>query len=91
MDSKELFTPVARIESVRLFIALAGQESWRLHHMDVKSAFLNGELKEEVYVKQPSGYIKKGEEHKVLKLHKALYRLCQAPWAWNIKLDRTLV
>ena len=59
--------------------------------MDVKSAFLNGELKEEVYVKQPPGYIIKGEEHKVLKLHKALYGLCQAPRAWNIKLNRTLV
>jgi hypothetical protein len=58
--------------------------------MDVKSAFLNGELEEEVYVKQPPGYIKGGEEHKVLKLHKALYRLRQAPQAWNIKLDRTL-
>jgi hypothetical protein len=58
--------------------------------MDVKSAFLNGELEEEVYVKQPPGYIKEGEDHKVLKLHKALYGLRQAPRAWNIKLDRTL-
>ena len=91
VDFEEVFAPVTRMESVRLVIALAAQESWRLHHMDVKSAFLNGELKEEVYVKQPPGYIKKGEEHKVLKLHKALYGLCQAPRAWNIKLDRTLV
>jgi hypothetical protein len=58
--------------------------------MDVKSAFLNGELEEKVYVKQPPGYIKEGEEHKVLKLDKALYGLRQAPRAWNIKLDRTL-
>src|SRR3954466_3477637 len=79
------------MESVRLLIALAAQESWKLHHMDVKSAFLNGELEEQVYVKQPPGYIKEGEEHKVLRLHKALYGLRQAPRAWNIKLDRTLI
>uniref|UniRef100_A0A453B0H4 Reverse transcriptase Ty1/copia-type domain-containing protein n=1 Tax=Aegilops tauschii subsp. strangulata TaxID=200361 RepID=A0A453B0H4_AEGTS len=91
VDFEEVFAPVTRMESVRLVIALAAQESWKLHHMDVKSVFLNGELKEEVYVKQPPGYIKEGEEHKVLKLHKALYGLYQAPRAWNIKLDRTLI
>ena len=91
VDFEEVFAPVARMESVRLLIALAAQESWRLHHMDVKSDFLNGELEEEVYVKQPPGYIKEGEEHKVLRLHKALYGLRQAPRAWNIKLDRTLI
>ena len=59
--------------------------------MDVNSAFLTGELEEELYVKQPLGYIQEGEEHKVLKLHKALYRLQQAPWAWSMKLDSTLI
>jgi hypothetical protein len=58
--------------------------------MDVKSAFLNGELEEEIDVKQPPGYIKEGEEHKVLKLHKAFYGLRQTPRAWNIKFDCTL-
>ena len=91
VDFEEVFAPVARMESVRLLIALAAKESWRLHHMDVKSAFLNGELEEEVYVKQPPGYIKEGEEHKVLRLHKALSGLRQAPRAWNIKLDHTLI
>jgi hypothetical protein len=51
VDFEEVFAPVARMESVRLLMALATQESWKLHHMDVKSAFLNGELEEEVYVK----------------------------------------
>ena len=58
--------------------------------MDVKSAFLNGELKEEVYVRQPPGFTAAGHEGKVLKLKKALYGLRQAPRAWNMKLDRSL-
>jgi len=58
--------------------------------MDVKSAFLNGDLKEEVYVRQPLGFVIAGKEGKVLRLRKALYGLRQAPRAWNIKLDTTL-
>jgi hypothetical protein len=91
IDFDEVFAPVARLETVRLLIALAAQEGWQVHHMDVKSAFLNGDLVEEVYVAQPPGFEKKGEEHKVLKLHKALYGLRQAPRAWNSKLDKSLV
>jgi hypothetical protein len=70
---------------------LAAHEGWEIHHMDVKSAFLNGDIEEEVYVSQPDGFVTKGEEHKVLKLHKALYGLRQAPRARNLKLDKTLV
>ncbi|KAF8646560.1 hypothetical protein HU200_065782 [Digitaria exilis] len=66
-------------------------EGWEVHHMDVKSAFLNGDLLEEVYVKQPDGFVVKGQEEKVLRLDKALYGLRQAPRAWNTKLDRTLM
>ena len=58
--------------------------------MDVKSVFLNGELKEEVYVRQPLGFVTTGHEGKVLKLQKALYGLRQAPHAWNTKLDGSL-
>jgi hypothetical protein len=76
------------MESVHL-LALAAQEGWQVHHMDVKSAFLNGDL-EEVYVRQPAGFIVIGQEGKVLRLMKALYGLRQAPWAWNSKLDNTL-
>ena len=68
-----MFAPVTRMDSVRLLIALTAQESWRIHHMDVNSAFLTGELEEELYVKQPPGYIQEGEEHKVLKLCKVSY------------------
>jgi hypothetical protein len=91
VDYEEVFAPVARLETVRLFLALAAQEDWKVHHMDVKSAFLNGDLTEEVYVEQPIGYEKKGAEEKVYKLKKALYGLKQAPRAWNSKLDQCLV
>jgi hypothetical protein len=86
----EVFALVARL-SVRLLVALAAHESWEVHHIDVKSVFLYGDLYEDVYVQQPACFIKTGEEHKVLKLHKALYELYQAPRAWNEKLDGTLL
>ncbi|KAF0923599.1 hypothetical protein E2562_006591 [Oryza meyeriana var. granulata] len=91
VDFDEVFAPVARIESVRLLLALAAQEGWPVHHMDVKSVFLNGELIEEVYVRQPPGFTVVGHEDKVLRLDKPLYGLRQAPRAWNAKLDETLV
>lgn len=91
IDFEEVYAPVARLETIRLIIALAAQEGWEIHHMDVKSAFLNGELAEEVFVSQPPGFEVNGEEEKVLKLSKALYGLKQAPRAWNTKLDQTLV
>ncbi|KAF0913864.1 hypothetical protein E2562_024939 [Oryza meyeriana var. granulata] len=91
VDFDEVFAPVARIELVRLLLALAAQEGWSVHHMDVKSAFLNGELIEEVYVRQPPGFTVAGHEDKVLRLDKAHYGLRQAPQAWNTKLDETLV
>jgi hypothetical protein len=76
---------------VRLLIALAAHEGWEVHHMDVKSAFLNSDLQEEVYVEQPTSFIITCKEHKVLKLKKVLYGLHQAPQAWNVKLDDTLL
>ena len=78
VDFDDAFAPVARMESVRL-LALAAQEGWRVHHMDVKSAFLNSDLKEEVYVHQPPGFVIPSKENKVLRLRKALYGLQQAP------------
>jgi hypothetical protein len=90
VDVDEVFAPVARMETVRLLLALAAHSRWEVHHMDVKSAFLNGELSEEVYVVQPPGYVTAGKEQMVLKLRKALYGLRQAPRAWYAKLDETL-
>jgi hypothetical protein len=90
IDFDDTFAPVARMESVRLLFTLAAQEGWRVHHMDVKSAFLNDDLKEDVYLHQPSGFAIPGKEGKVLRLCKSLYGLRQAPKAWNAKLDSTL-
>ena len=78
------------MESVRPLLALAAAKDWRIHHLDIKSAFLNGELAETVFVRQAPSFAVKGEEQKVLRLRKALYGLRQAPRAWNAKLDATL-
>jgi hypothetical protein len=74
---------------VRLLLVLAIQEGWMVHHMDVKSTLLNSELKEEVHIVQPPGFVRRGE-HKVYRLKKALYGLRQARRVWNVKLDTTL-
>lgn len=85
VDFDEVFTPVTRIETIRLLLALAAKGSWEVHHLDVKTVFLNGEIKEEVFVKQPEGFIKHGKKHLLYKLLKALYGLRQAPRAWYNK------
>jgi len=81
VDFDEVFAPVVRLDTIRLLLALAANRGWQVHHLDVKSAFLNGELEEEVYVSQPEGYEQKEKEKMVLKLSKALYGLRQAPRA----------
>ena len=67
--------------------SLATQNHWKLHQLDVKSAFFNGYLEEEVYIEQPMGFMVQGQEDKVLKLKKALYGLKQAPRTWNNRID----
>lgn len=66
---------------------MAAQYSWPIFQLDVKSAFLHGDLKEQVFIDQPPSYIKKGDEHKVYKLKKALYGLKQAPRAWYSRMS----
>lgn len=90
IDYEESFAPVTRLETVGLLLALAAKSDWEVHHLDVKTAFLNGEIIEEVYVAQPEGYVKQGQEHMVYKLIKTLYGLKQAPRAWYTKLNRYL-
>ena len=88
IDYGEVFALVARLETIRLMISLAAQHRWKIYQLDVKSAFLNGFLEEEIYVEQPLGYIEAENDGKVYKLKKALYGLKQASRAWNTKIDR---
>nr|GEU94492.1 zinc finger, CCHC-type [Tanacetum cinerariifolium] len=81
IDFEEVFAPVARMETIRLLLAIAANNKWEVHHLDVKSAFLHGDLKEEVYVTQPEGFVKKQDQGKVYRLIKALYGLRQSPCA----------
>ncbi|KAD4983048.1 hypothetical protein E3N88_19719 [Mikania micrantha] len=87
IDYTETFAPVSRFETIRVIIAIAAHRGWELHQLDVKTAFLNGDLDEEIYVDQPEGFEVKGSEIKVYKLRKALYGLKQAPRAWYSKID----
>jgi hypothetical protein len=90
IDFDETFSPVARFESLRLLLALAALEDWEIHQLDVKSAFLNGVLEEEIYMEQPQGFIIAGQETKVCRLHKAIYGLKQASRAWNLQFHGVL-
>ena len=87
VDFNETFAPAARMETIRTVLAIAAQMELQVFQLDVKAAFLNGELEEEVYVEQPPSYVQKGKEDKVYHLKKALYGLRQALRAWNSKID----
>ncbi|GKC40326.1 retrovirus-related pol polyprotein from transposon TNT 1-94 [Tanacetum coccineum] len=91
IDFEESFTPVARIEAIRIFVANAANKNMTIFQMDVKTAFLNGELKEEVYVSQPEGFVDQEYPSHVYKLKKALYGLKQAPRAWYDMLSSFLI
>ncbi|GKB26513.1 putative ribonuclease H-like domain-containing protein [Tanacetum coccineum] len=91
IDFEESFAPVARLEAVRLFVAYAAHKSFPVYQMDVKTTFLNGPLKEEVYVNQPDGFVDPHHPDKVYRLKKALYGLKQAPRAWYDELSNFLV
>lgn len=87
VDYTEVFAPVARWDTIRMILALAAGRGWDVYQLDVKSAFLHGELTEAVFIEQPRGYEVNGEEDKVYRLKKALYGLKQAPRAWYNKLE----
>ncbi|GKB34156.1 retrovirus-related pol polyprotein from transposon TNT 1-94 [Tanacetum coccineum] len=91
IDFEESFAPVLRLEAVRIFVAYAAHKSFPIYQMDVKTAFLNGPLKEEVYVAQPEGFVDPDHPEKVYLLRKALYGLKQAPRAWYDELSNFLM
>nr|GEZ82776.1 retrovirus-related Pol polyprotein from transposon TNT 1-94 [Tanacetum cinerariifolium] len=90
-DYDETFAPVAPIEAIRLFLAYVSHKDFTVFQMDVKTAFLNGILKEEVYVGQPSGFVSKQYPDHVYALDKAMYGLKQAPQAWNDVLSQFMI
>ena len=90
-DFLDTFAPVVRWETIRTLIAIVVHLNWPIHQLDVLTAFLNGILVEDVYMLQPLGFIRKGAEHLVCKLHKALYGLKQSPRAWYARLHTALL
>jgi hypothetical protein len=91
VDFNETFAPVIRFESVRVLLAIATEFNLEIDQCDVKTAFLNGDLTEEIYMEQPEGYEVKGKEHLVCRLKKSLYGLKQAPRCWNNSIHEFLV
>ncbi|GJU59825.1 retrovirus-related pol polyprotein from transposon TNT 1-94 [Tanacetum coccineum] len=91
INFKESFAPVARLEVVRIFVTYAIHKSFLIYQMDVKTTFLNGSLKEEVYVNQPDGFVDPHHPNKVYHLKKELYGLKQAPRAWYDELSNFIV
>nr|GEV45287.1 zinc finger, CCHC-type [Tanacetum cinerariifolium] len=91
IDYFDTYALVARITTIRLLLALAAIHNSVIHQIDVKTAFLNGDLEEEVYMKQPEGFVMPGNEHKVCKLVKSLYGLKQAPKQWHQKFDEVVL
>jgi hypothetical protein len=91
INYEETYSPVAKMTTVRVIIAMAAAKGWSLHQMDVKNVFLHGDLQEEVYMEQPPGYVDQTHPNLVCRLKKALYGLKQAPRAWSDKIGQYLV
>ena len=91
LDYDETFAPVARIEAIRLLLTFTASKGFKLYLMDVKSAFLNGYIQEEVYVKQPPGFENSEFPNHVFRLSKALYGLKHSPRAWHDRLENFLL
>jgi hypothetical protein len=90
-DFFDTYSPVAKLTTIHILLSLAASHSLLIHQMDVKTAFLNGELEEEIYMTQPDGFVVEGHEDKVCKLCKSLYSLKQAPKQWHEKFNSTLI
>lgn len=91
VDYSETFAPVARLDTIRMLLALAAQRGWIIYQMDVMLAFLNEYLEEEIYVEQPEGFSVQGQEEKFYRLKNALYGLKQAPRSWYSRINAHLI
>ncbi|GJR87328.1 retrovirus-related pol polyprotein from transposon TNT 1-94 [Tanacetum coccineum] len=91
LDYLDTYSPVTRITSIRMVLAIASLRNLDVHQMDVKMTFLNGNLEEEIYMNQPEGFIALGQESKVFRLVKSLYSLNQSPKQWHQKFDHTML
>ena len=91
IDYSDTYSPVTRLTTIRILIAMASIHKLIVHQMDVKTTFLNGDLDEEIYMDQPEGFVVQRQESKLCKLRKSLYGLKQAPKQWHEKFDNTLI
>jgi Reverse transcriptase (RNA-dependent DNA polymerase)/gag-polypeptide of LTR copia-type/Integrase core domain/GAG-pre-integrase domain len=91
IDYNDTFAPVVKFSSIRTLLALGAYYDWEIHQLDVKTAFLNGDLEEDIYMKQPEGFTIRGKETLVCKLNKSLYGLKQSGRAWYKKMDTVLL
>jgi hypothetical protein len=90
IDYNETFSPVSCKDSLRIIMALVAHFDLKLHQMDVKMTFLNGDLEEKVYMKQPKGFFMEGKEHMGYRLKKSIYGLKQASRQWHLKFNDTI-
>ena len=90
IDYEETFSPVAMLKSIRILLAVDASLDYEIWQMDVKTAFLNGNLNEDIYMQQPEGFKAKGKEHMVCKLQRSIYELKQASRSWNIRFDQAI-
>ena len=85
IDYIETFSSMAKMDSIRLALAIAASKQWEVHHIDLKCAFLNGDITEDIYMQKPKGFV--SNPSLVCRLKKSLYRLKQPPRAWYAKID----
>lgn len=90
IDYEETFSPVAMLKSIRILLTIAAHFDYEIWQMDVKTAFLNGNLDECIFMVQPDGFVAEGQEHKLCKLKKSIYGLKQASRSWNIRFDQAI-
>ena len=91
LDYSEMFAPTSNMSTIRAVLTMAAQCNWEIHQVDIKSAYLHVEIKEDIYMRAPPGYLKPGDEGKVLKLLRSLYGLKQAGFEWSEELAKVFV